>query len=79
MTLATDGYESTVVFVDLAVGESVQVEFDTWTVEIGAYDVEVCTDLDGDEMPDNDCQSIAIAFSDQPRQKVVAEFFTGMW
>jgi hypothetical protein len=79
MTSSTNGYESTVEVVDLAIGESVQVEFDTWTVEVGSYDAEVCTDLDGDEMPDNDCQTISIAFSDQPRQKVVAEFFTGTW
>jgi hypothetical protein len=79
MTSSTNGYVSTVEVVDLAVGESVQVEFDSWTVEVGAYDVEVCTDLDGDEIPDDDCQSMTIAFSDQPRQKVVAEFFTGTW
>ena len=79
MTSVTNGYSSTVDVVDLAVGESIQVEFDTWTVEVGAYDVEICTDLDGDEIPDDDCMSQTIAFSEQPRQKVVAEFFTGTW
>lgn len=65
--------------VDLSVGQALQVEFDTWTVEVGAYDVEICTALDGDEIPDDDCKAKTIAFSDQPRQKVVAEFFTGTW
>lgn len=79
MTDLTGGYTSTVQVEDLGMGASVQVEFDTWTTEVGAYDIEICTDLDGDEIPDDDCQSMTIAFSDQPRQKVVAEFFTGTW
>lgn len=76
---ATGDYSSTVEVVDLGMGQTVQVEFDTWTTEVGAYEVEICTDLDGDEIPDDDCKSMSIAFSDQPRQKVVAEFFTGTW
>ncbi len=79
MTDLTGGYTSTVQVEDLGMGASVQVEFDTWTTEVGAYDIEICTGLDGDEIPDDDCQSMTIAFSDQPRQKVVAEFFTGTW
>lgn len=79
MTEPTTGYSSTVEVVDLPMGGSLQVEFDTWTTEIGSYDIEICTDLTGDEIPDDDCLSKTIAFSDQPRQKVVAEFFTGTW
>ena len=79
MTAPATGYSSTVQVVDLAMGQTLQVEFDTWTVDLGAYDVEACTYLDGDEIPDDDCQSMTIAFSDQPRQKVVSELFTGTW
>jgi len=79
MTEPTTGYSSTVDVVDLESGASVQVEFDNWTVEVGAYDVEVCTGLTGDEIPDDDCLSKTVAFSAQPRQKVVADFFTGTW
>lgn len=79
LTEPTTGYSSTIEVVDLAYGQTMQLEFDTWTVDIGSYTLEVCTDLDGDEVPDNDCESHTVAFSDQPRQKVVAEFFTGTW
>jgi len=79
MTEPTTGYSSTVDVVDLGLGESLQVEFDNWTVEVGSYDVEICTGLIGDEVPDDDCLTKTIAFSDQPRQKVTAEFFTGTW
>lgn len=79
MTVESTGYTSTVQVVDLAMGQTVQVEFDTWTVEVGAYDVEICTALSGDEIPGDDCKEMTIAFSDQPRQKVIAEFFTGTW
>jgi len=79
MTEPTTGYSSTVEIVDLAMDQTQQVEFDTWTVEVGIYDIEVCTDLIGDEIPDNDCKDMALTFYDHPRQKVVAELFTGMW
>ncbi len=79
MTEPTTGYTSTVEVVDLAVGETLQVEFDTWTVDVGSYDIEICTDLDGDQVPDDDCQAMTIVFANQPRQKVIAEFFTGTW
>ena len=79
MTDLTGGYTSTVDVVDLGMGESLQVEFDTWTTEVGVYDIEICTDLDGDEIPDDNCKTMSITFSDQPRQKVIAEFFTGTW
>jgi len=79
MTEPTTGYTSTVDVADLAVGETLQVEFATWSVDVGSYEIEICTDLVGDEIPGDDCQSKVIAFSDQPRQKVVAEFFTGTW
>lgn len=79
MTESTTGYSSTIDVVDLLLGEMLQVEFDTWSVDVGSYEIEICTALVGDEIPGDDCQSKVIAFSDQPRQKVVAEFFTGTW
>jgi len=48
MTVESTGYSSTVDVVDLTAGETLQVEFDTWTTEVGAYDVEICTDLTAD-------------------------------
>lgn len=79
MTEPVTGYTSTVDVSDLGPGETLQVEFATWTVDVGSYTVDICTGLTGDEFPGDDCQSMTITFSDQPRQKVVAEFFTGTW
>lgn len=79
MTVASTGYTSTVEVVDLAMGQTLQVEFDLWSVDVGSYAVEICTDLTGDEVADDDCKAKTIVFADQPRQKVVAEFFTGTW
>jgi len=79
MTEPVTGYTSTVQVNDLASGEMLQVDFDTWTVDVGSYSIEICTDLTGDQIMDDDCQSMVVTFSDQPRQKVVAEFFTGTW
>lgn len=47
MTESTTGYSSTVDIVDLAMDQTQQLEFDTWTVEVGSYDIEICTDLAG--------------------------------
>lgn len=79
MTEATTAYSSTVQVTDLAMGESVQIEFDTWTVDVGTYTLEACTDLTDDEVPEDDCESMVVVFSSQPRQKLVADFFTGTW
>lgn len=79
MTEASTGYSSTIEVVDLAYGQTLQLEFDVLTVGNGAYELEVCTSLDGDQVPDNDCMTHNFACTDQPRQKVVAEFFTGTW
>jgi hypothetical protein len=79
MTEPVTGYTSTVQIDDLASGEMLQVEFATWTVNVGSYAIEICTGLTGDEVPGDDCQNMTITFSDQPRQKVIAEFFTGTW
>lgn len=79
MTEPTTGYSSTVQVNDLAMGQSVQLSFDTWTVDVGSYTVEACTGLSGDEVPEDDCKSKTIVFSSQPRQKLVVDFFTGTW
>lgn len=73
------GYSSTVDVIDLEGGQTLQLEFETWTASTGNYNVEVCTDLDGDQLPDDDCKTHNIVFTDQPRQKVVMELFTGTW
>lgn len=78
-TESVTGYTSTVEVADLGYGESVQLEFDVLTVENGAYELEFCTALTGDEITENDCMTHNFACTDQPRQKVVAEFFTGTW
>ena len=79
MTEPTTGYSSTVQVNDLALGQSVQVSFDTWTVDVGTYTLEACTDLAGDQIPADDCKSKDVTFSTQPRQKLVVDFFTGTW
>nr|NQU93352.1 hypothetical protein [Bacteroidota bacterium] len=61
MTVDATGYSSTVQVTDLALGDEIQVEFDTWNAPTGNYSIEVCTELTGDEIPDNDCMTAEIA------------------
>jgi hypothetical protein len=79
VTETSVGYSSTIQVTDLAYGEFLQLEFDVLSVGNGAYTLEFCTELDGDEVTDNDCMTHNFACTDQPRQKVVTEFFTGTW
>ena len=54
----TGGYSSTKTVPSIADGETYQVTFDPWTQStVGAYTVDVCTELGTDDNLDNDCQS----------------------
>lgn len=79
ITEPISGYTSTVEVVNLEKGQKRQISFGTWDVEPGIYTIEICTNLSGDEVPDNNCKSKTILFPDYPRQKVIAEYFTGLW
>jgi len=61
MTIAGTSYSSTVQVSDLGIDEAVQVEFDMWNAATGSYEVEVCTELIGDEVPANDCMNKDVA------------------
>jgi len=50
-----DGYTSTISVTDLAPGNNTQVEFDPWEASYGNWQIDVCTELAGDELPENDC------------------------
>jgi len=75
----TTGYSSTVEVVDLGTGQTIQIEFETWSLTLGNFNVDVCTELDGDELSDDNCKLHNIICSDEPRQKLVLELFTGTW
>ena len=79
MTIEDADYTSTVEVADLAAGEELMVEFDTWTNYPGQHQVEVCTELSSDENSENDCEEMLVMVSDDARQKLVLEFFTGTW
>ncbi len=74
------GYSSTVQVTDLANGESLEVEFDTWAATPGSYDVEVATALTGDEIPANDMMTAHTGIvSFLAEKRVVGEEGTGTW
>jgi len=79
MTIEDADYSSTVEITDLAAGEELLVEFDTWSNYIGQHFVEVCTELSNDENDENDCADMLVTVSEDARQKLVIEFFTGTW
>jgi hypothetical protein len=60
VTCTAGAYSSTITVTDLALGAEVEVTFDTWAAAAGPYTVEVCTELAGDELPDNDCMSMDV-------------------
>lgn len=60
VTMTIDGYSSTMTVTGLPYGETEQVEFDSWNATVGGYTAEACTELAGDENPDNDCASMNI-------------------
>lgn len=75
----TTGYLSTIEVVDLEYGEILQLEFDSGNFPAGEYTFEACTNLAEDEVPEDDCAIHAIICTEQPRQKVIAEIYTGTW
>jgi hypothetical protein len=60
VTCTIGSYTSTIQVTDLELGAQVQVEFDNWAAAAGAYTIEVCTELDGDEISANDCKSMDV-------------------
>jgi len=80
VTCSTDGYSSTIDVTDLGSGEEIQVEFDNWPATPGAYDFEVVTALEGDEIPGNDMVNKSITIVEYiPTKIVVGEEGTGTW
>jgi thiol-disulfide isomerase/thioredoxin len=82
VTATVDGgsYTSTIQVDDLGSGESIEIEFDAWNASSGSYTLEVTTQLDGDENPDNDVEAHDVVVVDWvPEKMVVAEEGTGTW
>jgi len=79
-TINDNGYTSTKSVSDLALLEEVQVLFDTWSPEPGIYDMEVTTQLTGDEVPANDILNTTLGIVEYiPPKMVVGEEGTGTW
>jgi hypothetical protein len=79
-TINDNGYTSTRSVSDLALNEEVQVEFDPWSAEPGIYDMEVTTQLTGDEVPANDILNTTFNIVEYaPPKMVVGEEGTGTW
>lgn len=73
-------YSSTLNITDLAYGEEVVLEFDTWEAETDFYTLEILTELEGDEVPENDLMEIAISIVEYaPAKRVIGEEATGTW
>lgn len=79
LTETTTGYSSTIQVSDLGAGEMLQVEFDSWNVPVGTYTIEACTELVGDELPQDDCLEKSVNFIIMNRQMVLLEVATGTW
>jgi len=75
-----NGYTSTKSVNNLAFNEEAQILFDQWTVEPGTYDMEVITQLPGDEITANDTVNCTLGIIEYiPTKKVVGEEGTGTW
>ncbi|MCD4729419.1 MAG: Omp28-related outer membrane protein, partial [Bacteroidales bacterium] len=73
-------YSSTLNVTDLAYGEEVVLEFDTWEAETNVYTLEILTELEGDEVPENDLMEKVISVVDYaPAKGVIGEEATGTW
>lgn len=66
----TGGYYSIRTITNLATNTSQTVTFDPWNPALGAYNVNVCTQLAGDFNPSNDCVNGNIQVIDVPNTKV---------
>ncbi|MCF8405738.1 MAG: T9SS type A sorting domain-containing protein [Bacteroidales bacterium] len=65
ITFSVDnGYSSTISSTLIAPGETAQFEFDPWNASLGIWQIDVCTELAGDEIPENDCLTDDILVSD---------------
>ncbi len=79
-TINDNGYTSTKNVTNLAFGEVAEVLFDSWSAVPGIYDMEVITQLSGDELPANDLLNANIGIVAYiPPKKVVGEEGTGTW
>ncbi|MCG8328298.1 MAG: T9SS type A sorting domain-containing protein [Chitinophagales bacterium] len=81
VTLTIDGaYSSTKNVTDLALGESMQIEFDPWAAIPDEYTIEVSAVLDGDLNTGNDVLSQIISIAEvAPFKMVLGEEGTGTW
>lgn len=75
----TTGYESYVQFWNLPPGETKWARFDTLDLPPGKYNISVYAYPEGDEIPEDNFKAKWVTFTEQPRQKVITELFTGTW
>ncbi|NPD84112.1 T9SS type A sorting domain-containing protein [Lentimicrobium sp. L6] len=73
-------YTSTKEVTELGYGETIQIEFDVWNAATGSYTIEVSSDLDGDEVVENNTLSHDVIIAPWvPEKMVVGEEGTGTW
>jgi thiol-disulfide isomerase/thioredoxin len=78
-TMSIGTYNSSIMVSDLTPGEQREIEFDVWNPEVGMYNIEVCTELEGDELPQNNCTEKEIFIRSQDKDMVVLEMGTATW
>ena len=79
VTATCNDYSSTITVNNLASKATELVEFDEMSITNADYTIEFCTELVGDEIPDNDCLDQDFRVCDLDRETVLLEIGTGTW
>ena len=66
-------------FPNLASKDTLTVVFDPLNVDNGDYQIEFCTSLANDEVPENDCMTFDFRVCDIDREVSLVEIGTGTW
>ncbi len=79
VTATCNDYTSTITVNNLPSKDTYLVEFDEMTITNADYTIDFCTDLVGDEIPENDCLDQDFRVCDIDRETVLLEIGTGTW
>lgn len=72
-------YNSVVTINNLGSKDTYTVVFDDYEVANGDYDIQFCTELVDDEIPDNDCIDYSFRICDVQREACLMEIGTATW
>ncbi|MDD3527755.1 MAG: GEVED domain-containing protein, partial [Bacteroidales bacterium] len=64
VTMTIGSYTSTKSVTALVSGGTQEVTFDNWNATVGSYTAQACTQLAGDENPNNDCKTLSITVAE---------------